>query len=124
MLLQLSQISLLCLPPSCLLPASIVNPHTIVLVHVSFIYVLGLISSPSISQSSATPQLLPLLLTAVSLFHDSMPLKNPSSKEMLNYTEKICGQLKLIKKTKLIFGIENLYCFTTNYLLQFYPKLT
>ena len=52
MLLQLSQLFPLHFHPPSPPPPSIVNPHTVVRVHGSFIYVLCLIPSPSFNQSS------------------------------------------------------------------------
>ena len=70
MLLQLCQPFLLFLPPPSPPSSLTVNHHTIVHVHGSCINVLWLIPSPSFNQSP--PSLSPL--TAVSLFHVSLPL--------------------------------------------------
>ena len=70
MLLQLSQYFPLSPSPPSPPPTSIVNPHTVVHIHGSCIYVLWLIPSPPFKQS--TP--LPSPLTVVSLLHVSRPL--------------------------------------------------
>ena len=59
--------------PLCLsqpAPTSMVNPHTIVHVHGSFLFVLWLIPSRSFSHTPPPSS----HLTAVSLFHESVPL--------------------------------------------------